>query len=206
MAGQILGSTRVQEATGTGRKERGAYRKGKGISLNRVVRAIIDLRWYVVNTNGDVRPVPPPLFSHPLSPRSTSLLFLSSFFTLLSPSPPTFPLRTSPWFIIPTGLRCLSSTSLLSFVYLLGVRTLDFVSLDSSVVQTVCPYQTRVHLSSLGEVYSILCVSTILCHPPLEIAEVGERCWKRVCCLGGVLRSRHWSLMFIFDFSDMPVL
>lgn len=40
MAGQILGSTRVQEATGTGRKERGAYRKGKGISLNRVVRAI----------------------------------------------------------------------------------------------------------------------------------------------------------------------
>lgn len=67
-----------------GRKERGGiYRKGKGISLNCGVRAIIDLRWYVVNTTGDVRPCFPsslilyPCILSPVFPRK--FLLHSSF-------------------------------------------------------------------------------------------------------------------------------
>lgn len=102
MAGQILTSARVQEAEewSEGRVgEGGIYRKGKGISLNRAVRAIIDLRWYVVNTGGDVRPffpspflslIPPPPSPLPSSPPSPSVF------------PPKFLLRSS--FAFATGV------------------------------------------------------------------------------------------------------
>ena len=94
MAGQILTSARVQEAEewSEGRRRYHIYRKGRGISLNRAVRAIIDLRWYVVNTTGDVRPVLPP--THPLPPYrfpsqvSSSLSSFAFFAT-------DVPLRTS---------------------------------------------------------------------------------------------------------------
>lgn len=52
-------------------------------------------------------PTPPPY--HPLS-----FSLVSFFFALLSPSPPTFPLRTSFWFIISTALLFLFSLSLSS--------------------------------------------------------------------------------------------
>lgn len=63
---------RKEEGRRRGGGWEGAYTKGKGISLNRAVRAIIDLRWYVVNTIGDVRPwlLHPPA---PLSHRSPPL-------------------------------------------------------------------------------------------------------------------------------------
>lgn len=70
------GFYRVQEA----RRKPGiqAGREERGISLN---RAIIDLRWYLVNTGGDVRSWPHTLGSH----TATSPILLSSF---LPPSPP----------------------------------------------------------------------------------------------------------------------
>lgn len=74
----------------------------RGISLN---RAIIDLRWYLVNTGGDVRSWPhtpgphtatsPILLSSSLLPPPPSVFFPRSL-------PPTFPLRTGLYLIYNT--------------------------------------------------------------------------------------------------------
>ena len=151
----------------------------------------------------------PPLLS--FTPAYSPLFSLVSFFfTLLSPSPPTFPLRSSSWFIISTGL--LSLFVLSSRTYLLGARTLGpppTFSLFSFLVCTVV-LSPRINRSFSFDVRSFVRLSfpffftflTWLLSPiyistiRVEMVNVPRDSRTQVCDVWDV-----WSCFFLWYFS-----